>query len=326
MKLKNTLSIAALLLCCVSCEFDKLRNKVVKERLRDPWKGVCTLTADQEVAVAGCNYNEQGNYEARLKSFHAGNGQLIAVCPFTLTGSWSVRAVAPDAQDTSEFWTLHANGYRIKWTENFGIVTFGLAPPSLGQNLTMRMFFDMDIGADGTIYLTIAERNNGLERTYLYRKTTGGQWTRGTALDGQGFPLMYKECRVDHDDISGKTLILETDTCKVIQFSGTTPGAVIDLPQACAPGQHGYQDIATYGGQMTLATTALGAGGRGRLLQMEVVSGEVTDFLDFGKPVALAIKAPRLPGQVQEVSVFVAGLDYFPGKYGLVELTLKYDD
>jgi hypothetical protein len=82
-----------------------------------------------------------------------------------------------------------------------------------------------------------------------------------------------------------------------------------------------------YLGRMVLAYQGAElAGGGGRLLQMEVVSGDVTDFLDFGKPVALAIKAPRLPGQVQEVSVFVAGLDYFPGKYGLVELTLKYDD
>ena len=136
---------------------------------------------------------------------------------------------------------------------------------------------------------------------------------------------MNKECQGDHDDLSGTTLVLDVDTCTVYRFDGLQPVGSIDLPPACGVGQAGYSDIATYGDFMTVSTYSLGPNG-GKLFEINAVTGEVTDESLFGRPEALAIKAPLLNGQPGEISVFVTGLDYSPGKYAMVELTLKASD
>jgi hypothetical protein len=296
----------------------------VKERLRGPAKGVLALTADQERAIAACYYNEEGEFEPRMRCFDAENGQLISVCPFPLTGGWTVVAAAPDFEDVDEFWTLHSNGYLINWAENFMIVGFDAPiPGNVVPGLTSRSYWDLDIGEDGTVYITALDRAAGqMDATYLYRKAPGALWGRETVTDANGFPLMNKECRVDHDDLSGTTLVLDSDTCTVFRFDGLESVGSVDLPPSCGIGLHGYTDLAACGNYVTVSTYSLGPNG-GMLFQVNALTGEVTDELPFGRPEALADKAPLIGGQPGEISVFVSGLDYFPGKYGLVEITLE---
>ena len=317
MKLNKILSVAALALGCVACEFDEYRNKVVKQRLREPIKGVCAVTADQERVIAASLYDEDLNLSRRIRCFDARSGRLIAVSPFELNGLWSLRAASPDFDDTDQFWTLHANGYRLKWTENF-MLTAAEAPlaANLFPGVEARAYYDMDIASDGTVFLTVEDMQaDGLDRTYLYRKAPGNQWERTTTNDG----LMYKECRVSHDNLSGKTMVLVSGANEVVRFSGLNDIGRVGLQFA----QHGYTDVAAAGGHITVSTRNLGPNGYGKLFVLDVITEEVTDEMVFGKPMALGMKAPLLSGQAAEVSVFVAGLDYFPGKYGLVELTLK---
>lgn len=317
MQLNKILSVAALILGCVACEFDEYRNKVVKQRLQEPDKGVCAVTADQARVIASCLYDEDQNLSRRIRCFNAKTGQLIAVSPFVLNGAWSLRAVAPDFNDTDQFWTLHANGYRLKWTENF-MMTGAEAPlaANLFPGVEGRAYYDMDVAADGTVFLTVQDAHvNGIDRTYLYRRTPGSQWERTTTGDG----LMYKECRVSHDNLSGKTMVLVSAASEVIRFSGLNEIGRVDLQQA----QHGYTDIAAFGSHITVSTTDLGPNNKGKLFVVDVITEEVTDEMVYGKPMALGMKAPLLHGQTDEVSVFVTGLDYFPGKYGLVEVTLE---
>lgn len=325
MQLNKILSVTALILGCVACEFDEYRVKAVKQRLREPDKGVCTLTTDQSCVIASCLYDENGAFTPRLRSFDAVTGQLIAVSPFEVKGTWAVRGVAPDRKDMAEFWTLHANGYRLKWTENFMLVDAELPiPNNLVPGLTGRIYYDIDIAFDGTVLMTVEDFVAGAaQRTYLYRQAPGQLWERGTALDVNGASLMSKECRVSHDNASGLTLVLESDTSQVIRFEGVNAVGMIDLPDASGVGQHGYTDIAAFGRMMTVSTRDLGANGQGKIFEIDAVTGEVMDEMTIGQPMALAIKAPLLHGQPGEVSVFVTGLDYFPGKYGLMEVTLK---
>jgi len=316
MELKRTLSIAAMIIGCVACEFDEYRNKAVKQRLQEPVKGVCAVTADQGRVIASCLYDENQNLARRARCFDAQTGQLIAVSPFEFNGGWSIRAAAPDFKDTDQFWTLHANGYRIKWTENF-MVTGAEAPlaANLFPGVGGRAYYDMDIAANGTVFLTVEDfHTNGLDRTYLYRRVPGSQWERATTNDG----LMYKECRVSHDNLSGKTMVLVSAANEVIRFSGLNEIGRVELQ----PAQHGYTDIASFGSHITVSTRDLGPNNYGKLFEVNVLTEQVTDEMVFGKPMALGVKAPLLAGQSDEISVFVTGLDYFPGKYGLVEVTL----
>lgn len=329
MKRKKAIAITTLLLLGVACEFDEYRVLVPKERLMGAVKGVCTLTADQKRVIAECEFNEEGRRDKRMRCFDARTGHLMAVHPWEFIGAWEVVAVAPDFEDTDQFWSLHANGMRHNWTEDFVMLENDRPiPDSACPGLISREYYDMDIGKDGTVYITAGDRIRDDIATFLYRKPLGGHWVRETVRNDVGFPLMYKECQVDHDDASGQTLVLDEDNCTVFrfvfdeQFNVLHPVGSVDLPPTCGPGQGGYSDIAAYGNFMTVSTPSRGPNGR-KLLEINTLTGDVTDEALFGRPQALAGKGPLLSGQSGEISVFVTGLDYDPGKYAIVELTLK---
>lgn len=320
MELKRTLSIAAVILGCVACEFDEYRNKVVKHDLRQPERGVCAVTADQRRVVASGLLDENNNPARRARCFDAETGQLIAVCPYAFNDIWMIKAVAPDFDDDDQFWTLHANGYRFKWTENFTPTAYE-APlaANLFPGVEARAYYDMDIASDGTVFLTVEDdHGDGIDRTYIYRRKPGSQWERATTNDG----LMYKDCRVSHDNLSGKTMVLVAASGDVVRFSGLNEIGRLELQHA----QHGYTDIAAFGSHITVSTRNLGPDNYGMLFEIDVVTEEVTDEMIYGRPMALGLKAPIRAGQSNEISVFVTGLDKFPGKFSLIEVTLVQSD
>ncbi len=270
------------LICgCRFTEFDGVIASV-NETLTMPAEHVLTVTDDLSRLVVFDRRTPDGQIAYSLEVYDTDTG--VQLDTYTgLTGTWGVVAVSADPVHTDEFWTLHLNGYRFRWSTDLQIQDTEVPIPPMDADFISRDYIDMEIASDGTVFITTVDRTVGGAGTgWLYRDDGGG-WDRVNDIGGG--ETIYKDSTVSFDEANGEAVLLHGESLYRYR-ADLTLDRVTPLPHL-ASGY--YADLDTYGGRTVLASIA-NNGGYGQLHLADNVTGAIEDTFDVNRPEAVALE------------------------------------
>ncbi len=131
--------------------------------------------------------------EEYLSTFDAETGELVATRNITLSfpqDGWGLRAVAASFAQGQEqqAWTLHANGYQVRWDDSLQTIEDFIVPPPWPET-SGGLACDLATTPDGTVYMTSLAITTpappapdgyisfSLWGSYLHRRSPAGEWS-----------------------------------------------------------------------------------------------------------------------------------------------------
>ncbi len=286
-RLGRTLGVRAapLMLLCLplvqGCQFISIEQVIPSDErtLLDPAEHVLAVTDDLSRLIVLDYRAPDGSFSSLLKVFDTATGDLVAGLPFALVDDLEIKAVSADPVHTDQFWTLHANGYRYRWSSDLTAIHEGVLPiPAMGVNFEWREYIDMDIAADGTVFITTNDHFDGTTTGYLYRDDGNG-WDR--ANDRGNGEFLGKTCRVSVDEVNGEAVLL--DDQDLVRYEPDLSFDRVTALPGLGLGEH-YADLDTLGGRTVVAAV-------GNQVQIiDNLTGAIDASWDVGRAAAVTLE------------------------------------
>jgi len=290
-------------LAAAACTFDAYDAVVPYGKLNIADTAALAVSADASTVYAVDQQGTLGTWSESLKSFDAGNGNQLGEVSFTT--SWAVAALAPATQSAyaDSVWTLHANGYRIRYDATFsGYSEIEVPIPLTGDTAaSARLYCDMD-RADDVFFITTVDQTRSGATAYLYREPSEGVWERVelTQLNG-------KCGRVAADESSDEVVVLDLALEEVEVFDADTLASIETIDVS------GYGDsivdVAATAGHTHIGVVVSGAND---LLVSFDDSGAFDDSTSLASVSAIASHVDSGSGTGK---LFWSGMDTWPVKY-----------
>jgi|GEM_PF-2915790 len=303
--MSRTLAVAFSLttLTAAACTFGAYDAIVAYGHLNVADTAALAVSADATTLYAVDQQGTLGTWSESLKSFDAATGSPLGEVAFPST--WAVSALAPAtlAGYEDSVWTLHANGYRIRYDASFsGYSEIEVPIPLTGDtSASARLYCDMD-RADDVFYITTVDMGRAGSVAYLYREPSEGVWER-VAL-----PHLNGKCgRVAADESAGEVVVLDLALDRVDAFDAETLAA-IDTTDVSGFGDD-VLDVAATAGHLHLAVTVSGAND---LLVSLDDTGALDDSTSVGSLAAIATHVDQSAGTG---ALVWSGMDTWPVKY-----------
>ncbi len=238
----------AIVLGIAGCAFTSYETVVPYGKLNYAANGALGLSADGTTLWVQDYQATTSSYTHAMKVFDAATGNQLASVSWA--SSWEAVAFAADhgAGHEDEAWTLHANGYRIRWNPTLtGYSEIEVPIPLTGATAADgRWYCDMDRSEDDIFYLVTMDYLDGDWTTWLYREPVEGTWERVELTD-----LMGKCGRVSVDDVTGEVAVLDLTHDAILRFDENTLVQNSTLDLSAEPGD--AVDLAAMGGYAVVA-------------------------------------------------------------------------
>ena len=302
MSRRIAVATSLLTVSAAACSFGAYDAIVPYGKLNVADTAALAVSADASTAFAVDQQATVGTWSESLKSFDASSGNLLG--ELTVTGTWTVAALAPatNAATPGSVWTLHANGYRIRFDPSLSGSSFEQPIPLTGATTaSARTYCDMD-RSDGIFFITTVDHSSAGAVAYLYRQPREGAWERIELTQ-----LAGKCGRVATDETVSEVVVLDPylDEVWVYDDESLSHLETIDVSG------HGdfVTDIVATAGHTHVAVKVSNTED---LLVSFDDTGTLNDSTVVGELKAIA---PHVDTATHSATLFWSGMDTWPVKY-----------